>query len=535
MSYQGAEIRAAKLSVIRRVVARATDTARGVVHSLPRPVRARLRGVVAWSDQWRPVPMIENWSGPLIRTQSCSEAPRDDLVEAAAAVTGPDVVSPARSHDSIGSSGARQPALRCLLVTCALDVGGLDEMVAFLARRLPAHGVRTAVLHATSRPSANGEPGGRLGRMLQSQGTEVHETDENGARGWIEQWHPDVISGHHAPRWVLAAAQHLGVPYVDTLHGSHDIFGADSQAEAARGANVSAIVSVCELVRRQYLADNPHFPSDRIVVIPNGVDDERRLGGDRIAVRRRLGLTDEYLFVSLARHCLQKNSYGLLSAFAELARNRPEVHLVIAGRPDEVRYYRQVLRLRDGLPCRDRIHLRDHVAAPGELLAAADGFVLDAFFEGGPLVSMEALCTGVPVVLSDVGMAREQIGDDPRRGYLVANPLGDPLGVDWESMGAARYRPQVNRDEFATAMERLVANREDYLRDRERLAAESAERFSADVCLARHATVLLAVATGADLPGRENADACYASKVGQQITTVDGQRAVSGSSPEIAS
>lgn len=63
---------------------------------------------------------------------------------------------------------------------------------------------------------------------------------------------------------------------------------------------------------------------------------------------------------------------------------------------------------------------------------------------------------GLPVVLSDVGMAREQIGDDPRRGYLVANPLGDPLCVDWESMGAACYRPQVNRDEFATAMEHLV-------------------------------------------------------------------------------
>jgi hypothetical protein len=105
------------------------------------------------------------------------------------------------------------------------------------------------------------------------------------------------------------------------------------------------------------------------------------------------------------------------------------------------------------------------------------------------------------------GRAREQIGDDPRRGYLVANPLGDPLRVNWESMGAARRRPQVNRDEFGTAMERLVAGRGEYLRGRERLAAESAIRFSADACLARHAAVLRAVATGADLPSGDNADA----------------------------
>jgi glycosyltransferase involved in cell wall biosynthesis len=505
-------MRTARSSAMHRVVSHAIYIARRTVRWLPAPVRARLRDVIAWSGRWRPAPMIEDWSGPLIGPRSGPGTPGGGLVKATAAIAGPAVVAPTRAHGSTAPGGTVLPALRCLLVTCALDVGGLDEVVAFLARRLPAHGVRTAVLHATSSPSADGEPRGRLGRMLRSQGIEVHEAGESGVPGWIERWRPDVISGHHAPAWVLPAARRLGVPYVDTLHGAHDIFGADWQAEAARGADLSAIVSVCDLVRRQYLAGNPHFPPDRIVVIPNGVDDERRSGGDRAAVRARLGLAGEYVFVSLARYCLQKNSYGLLSAFAELARNRPDVHLVIAGRPDDVRYYRQTLRLRDRLPCRDRIHLRDHMAAPAELLAAADGFVLDAFFEGSQLVSMEALCMGVPVVLSDAGTAREQIGDDPRRGYLVANPLGDPLRVNWESMGAARYRSQVNRDEFAAAMEHLVANREDYLRGRERLAAESAVRFSADACLARHAAVLLAVAAGADLPSSDNADAGYASR-----------------------
>jgi glycosyltransferase involved in cell wall biosynthesis len=260
-------------------------------------------------------------------------------------------------------------------------------------------------------------------------------------------------------------------------------------------------VAVSELVRQQYLADNRDFPPDRIVLIPNGVDDERRPGGDRAAARSRLGLTEEYLFVSLARHCVQKNSYGLLNAFGELARHRPEVHLVIAGRRDDLRYYRKVLRLRDSLPCRDRIHLRDHVATPAELLAAADGFVLDSFFEGWSLASMEALFAGLPVVLSDVGGAREQIGGDPARGYLVANPLGDPLSVDWDSVGTARFRAQVNRDELVSAMDRLAADREVYVQDRQRLASESAERFSADSCLAHHAAVLRAVAIGADLPG----------------------------------
>lgn len=494
------DLRTAALQKMRRLPARSMNTAQRIIRSLPVPVRARLRGVVAWSDRLRPAPPIEGWSRPLIGNPLVFAASGDGLIRTTAAVIDSDVVEPTRSGESVGSNDAEAPTLRCLLVTSALDVGGMDEVVAFLARRLPAYGVRTAVLHLRPDPSVTGEPNGRLGRMLRSSGIEVYEADESGARDWIKGWCPDVVNAHGAlPAWLLAFAKRLGVPYVDTFHGMHDLFSTDWRAEADRGAELSAIVSVCELVRRQYLAGNPSFPPERIIAINNAVDDERRSGGNRVVARGRLGLTDEYLFVSLARHCLQKNSYGLLTAFGELARYRPEVHLVIAGRLCDVRYYRQVLRMRDSLPCRDRIHLRDHVAAPAELLAAADGFVLNSFFEGCALASMEALCTGVPVVLSDAGMAREQIDGDRTRGYLVANPLGDPLSVDWESIGQARYRPQVNREEFVTAMEHLVANREDYLGDREQLAAESAVRFSADVCLAQHAAVLRAVATSGDL------------------------------------
>jgi glycosyltransferase involved in cell wall biosynthesis len=376
----------------------------------------------------------------------------------------------------------------------------MDEVVAFLARRLPARRMQTAVLHATSDPSPTGEPSGRLGRMLQSAGIEVREADERGARAWIDHWHPDVITAHGAPDWVLDIAQPLGIPYIDNLHGMHTHFWADWHAEATRSARLSAMVAVSGLVRDQYLVGNPGFPPDRIVTIPNGVDDQRRMGGDRAAVRSRLGLTSEYLFVSLARYCLQKNTYGLLAAFAEVARDHSDAHLVVAGRPDDIRYYRQVLRLRDSLPCRDRIHLRDHVTAPAELLAAADGFVLDSFFEGWSLASMEALFAGLPVVISEVGGAREQVGDGHARGHVVANPLGDPLRVNWDAAGAAQYAPQVNRDELAAAMGDLVVHRDRYLGSREQLAAESAARFSADACLAQHAAVLRAVVAGADLP-----------------------------------
>ena len=73
------------------------------------------------------------------------------------------------------------------------------------------------------------------------------------------------------------------------------------------------------------------------------------------------------------------------------------------------------------------------------VLAAADAFVLNSFFEGWSLASMEAIFTGLPVVLSEVGGAREQVGENGERGIVVENPLGDPGVTDWRSVTRARF------------------------------------------------------------------------------------------------
>jgi glycosyltransferase involved in cell wall biosynthesis len=309
-------------------------------------------------------------------------------------------------------------------------------------------------------------------------------------------YRPDVISAHCAPAWVLEAATRLSIPYVDTLHGPFTLLNMDSAAESVRGRQLAGIVAVSDLIRRQYLQRNPSFSPDLIVTIPNGVDDERRMPRCRHSARSRFGIKDEYLFVSLGRHCLQKNAYGLVAGFADVAERYPEAQLVIAGRVDDTAYFAQVQRLRARLACRNRIHLRDHFSDPAELLAAADGFVLNSFFEGWSLASMEALYSGIPVVLSEVGGAYEQVGCGEKRGHLIPNPIGDPLRVDWETIRDARYASQVNREALVEAMSSLIVNRASFLNMRQWLISESAARFHPDVCLRSHAQVLEAVVKG---------------------------------------
>jgi glycosyltransferase involved in cell wall biosynthesis len=456
--------------------------------------------VAAWIDRRRPAAQIDDWSAPLVDRAGSTQARNwlDSLAE------NPEGTAAAESSVSMPTTMGADigPILRCLLVTPRLDAGGMEEVIAFLAHRLPSRGLQTAVLCTSPEAIVDGQVTGRAAEMLQAKGVEVFAAEPRQSLDWAKLWRPDVISAHGAPAWAFALARRLGVPYIDNLHSWNGLIGRDWRwhSQGVRSGDLAGVVAVSDLLRQQQLAVNPGFPPERIVTIPNGVDDERFTLVDRAAVRDWLGLTDEYLFVSLGRFCMQKNSYGLITAFGDVAGSRPEVHLAIAGKIDEPRYYRRVLQLRDTMPCKERIHLRDHILTPAQLLAGADGFVLDSFFEGWPLASMEALVAGLPVIIADVSGAREQIAGEPARGYVVANPLGDPLKADWASSAAAQYRPQANREELAAAMELLAANRHDYLCNRARLTAESAARFSTASWLARHAAVLRAAAEGAALP-----------------------------------
>jgi glycosyltransferase involved in cell wall biosynthesis len=453
-----------------------------------------------WIDRRRSPAQIDDWSAPLVAPPGSTPV-RDPLAGLGGSRQQTD--ASAASPSSPGRlSASNAPLLRCLLVTPKLDAGGVQEVIAFLARKLPSRGWQTTVLCTSPDAMVDGQLTGVVAETLRAEGVNVLGADERRTLEWARRWRPDVMSGHGAPAWAFALARRLGVPYVDNLHSLNGLVGPNWRwhCDGVRSGNLACVVAVSDLLRRQQLACNPGFPPERIVTIPNGVDAERFGIYDRNAVRDWLGIADQYLFVSLGRYCMQKNSYGLITAFGDLARSRPDVHLAIAGKISEPRYYRRVRQLRDTMACRERIHLRDNVATPGQLLAAADGFVLDSFFEGWPLASMEALFTGLPVIIADVSGAQEQIGGNPARGYVVANPVGNPLMADWASCAAAQYRPLANRAELTAAMALLVANRDDYLANRDRLATESAIRFSSAPWLAQHDAVLRAAATGASSP-----------------------------------
>jgi glycosyltransferase involved in cell wall biosynthesis len=102
----------------------------------------------------------------------------------------------------------------------------------------------------------------------------------------------------------------------------------------------------------------------------------------------------------------------LIEGFARLTRSRPEMQLEIVGdNRTTPRINFDALVQATGVA--DRIHLRSYVADDElpQLYSGASAFVFLSEYEGFGLTPLEALASGLPVVLLDTSVAREVCGD----------------------------------------------------------------------------------------------------------------------------
>lgn len=185
-------------------------------------------------------------------------------------------------------------------------------------------------------------------------------------------------------------------------------------------------------------------PAEHVHVMDNGID-LPTAAGDRVGARAALGLSqDAFVIAAVARLSAEKNLSLLIDVMARLVAGQDVVLLVAGDGPERAALEEQARAL--GIS--STVHLlgqRDDIAA---MWPAFDVLALPSLTEGMPLVVLEALAHGVPVVASRVGEVPRLLSHSPAS-ILVepgnADALEDALraaiarGPGLRDTGAARH------------------------------------------------------------------------------------------------
>jgi glycosyltransferase involved in cell wall biosynthesis len=212
---------------------------------------------------------------------------------------------------------------------------------------------------------------------------------------------------------------------------------------------VERVICVAEAVRQYFLnmrLAGLRLKSEKFVTIYKG----HRLEWYQAqpADLSRFGIpADAFVVGCVANYRPRKGIHVLIDA-ARLLPERSPVHFLLVGDMKSERLKRQIRRS----PLREAIHLTGYRPDAPALMAACDAYVLPALRrEGLPKGVIEAMCYGVPPVVTDSGGSPELI-EEGVSGMIV--PSGSARAIA-EAVQYLQEHPDIRRQMGASARFRI--------------------------------------------------------------------------------
>ncbi|BAM02566.1 glycosyltransferase [Phycisphaera mikurensis] len=240
-----------------------------------------------------------------------------------------------------------------------------------------------------------------------------------------------------------------GPPFSFTVHGPEEFDRPVGLSLASKAADAAFVAAVSSFGRSQLMRWIDPRAWDRIAVVRCGLDAAYLQAGDAGASRP----AKADLFVCVGRLCEQKGQHLLVEAVARLAEGGSPVRLRLVG-DGPMRADLEAFARERGVA--DRVEFTGNASAEavrGHLLDAR-AMALPSFAEGLPVVLMEALALGRPVISTYIAGIPELV--DAGCGWLV--PAGDADALA-EAMRAALAAPAADLDAMGREGRRRVLER----------------------------------------------------------------------------
>lgn len=226
-------------------------------------------------------------------------------------------------------------------------------------------------------------------------------------------------------RFAARQARKKGTKVIYTAHGYHFFKGAPLvnwllyfPAEWISSFFTDLLITINQ---EDYAFSRKHMHAKRLEYVRGvGVPLERfrDMRAHRSEVRASLGLGEEdFVLLSVAEMTKNKNHAMMLRALQLLAD--PRIHLVCAGRGQEMEANQALCRV---LGLEKQVHFLGYRKDVPLLYGAADAFLFISFREGLSLSLMEAMCSGLPCIVSPIRGNTDLIDDGKEGLYTPLTP-----------------------------------------------------------------------------------------------------------------
>lgn len=366
----------------------------------------------------------------------------------------------------------------------SFDKGGLEEVVLMLASNKEINELFQVNIFVV-----NGQRG-YLSEIAESRGLKVYYLNQNPhyLKVLVKRLNVKICNLHYST-FGLNIYRTYGTKLIYTVHNNYIWGSAEFNKEKkTEYQKIDSFIAVSSQVSG-YFSQKFGVSNQKIEVVSNGID----ISDNELIIRQSREdynlVKEDIVFINVASFTPNKYHASLIRAFAEVVNRCRNAKLILVGNIISQSYYESIIRLIDNYELKSNIIIINYLPKHKlfGLMQQCDCFVMPSLTEGFSIATLEAAFHSLPLILTDVGGARDLIKDGDC-GVIISNSYHDLQHLNEEVINSLYVGDEnaSNYQELASAMTDVIDHPNRWKKKGKNGAEKVRRSFTSDVTVGKY-------------------------------------------------